>query len=92
MKVTILVDPYLVIFTLLKFKLLVDPTLVNITIYLNCLIYAWESRRRFLKKYTNFTLFTQKLPPLGRWGHEIYRLLCPYPTDATYQIWLRLAP
>ena len=45
----------------------------------------------FFKKYMNFTLFTPKLPPLGGWGHEIYNFLSPYPTDATYQIWLRLA-
>ena len=24
-------------------------------------------------------------------GHEIYNFLSPYPTDATYQIWLGLA-
>ena len=24
-------------------------------------------------------------------GHEIYNFLSPYPTDVTYQIWLRLA-
>ena len=40
---------------------------------------------------SSFTLFTPKLPPLGVVGHEIYNFLSPYPTDATYQIWLRLA-
>ena len=28
---------------------------------------------------------------LGGGGHEIYNFLSPYHTDATYQIWLRLA-
>ena len=31
-----------------------------------------------------------KLSPLGVVGHEIFNLLSPYPTDTTYQIWLRL--
>ena len=34
----------------MKFTFLVDPSLVIITTYLVCLIYAWELRRRFLKK------------------------------------------
>ena len=42
-------------------------------------------------QYINFTLFTPKLPPLGVGGPEIYNFLSAYPTDATYQIWLRLA-
>ena len=66
---------------------MVDPSLVIITLYLVCLINAWE-QRRFLKIYINFTLFTPKLTPLG--DHEIYNFLSPYPTDATY-LWLRLA-
>ena len=41
--------------------------------------------------HINFTLFTPKLPPLWVGRHEIYNFLSPYPTDATYQIWLRLA-
>ena len=41
-----------------------------------------EKRKRFFKKYTNFTLFTKKLPTLGLGSHEIYNLLSPYPTDA----------
>ena len=32
----------------LKFKILVDPSLVIITTKLVCLIYAWEFLRRFL--------------------------------------------
>ena len=44
------------------------------------------------KIFFNFTHFTPKLPPLGVGeGHEIYNFLSPYPTDATYQIWSRLA-
>ena len=39
----------------------------------------------------NFTLFTPKNHfPYG-WGDEIYNLLSPFPTDATYQIWLTWA-
>ena len=75
----------------MKFTILVDLSFVIISTYLVCLIYAWEQRRRFLKKYSNFTLFTPKLPPLLMGGHEIYNFQSPYPTDATYQIWLRLA-
>ena len=44
----------------------------------------------FFKKYSNFTLFTPKLPSLWVGGPEIYYYLSPYPTDATHQIWLRL--
>ena len=40
------------------------------------------------KKYINFT---PKLPPLEVGDHEIYNFLFPFHTDATYQIWLRLA-
>ena len=51
-------------------------------------INAWEQRRRFLKIYSNFTLFTLQLPPLLVGGsHE----MSPYPINATYQISLRLA-
>ena len=45
----------------------------------------------FFTKNINFTLFTPKLPPLVGGGHEIYNFLSPSPTDATYQMWLRLA-
>ena len=34
----------------IKVNILVDPSLVIITIYFVCLIYAWEQRKRFLKK------------------------------------------
>ena len=50
------------------------------------------------KKYINFTLFIPKLlflkkliTFLGGGGYEIYNFLSLFPTDATYQIWLRLA-
>ena len=33
------------------FIILLDMSLVIITLYLVCLIYAWELRRRFFKKY-----------------------------------------
>ena len=48
-------------------------------------------KKNFFKKYINITLFTPKLPPLGGGDHEIYNFLSSYPTDATYQICLRLA-
>ena len=49
----------------MKFTILVDPSLVIIIIYLVFLIYALELRRISFKKYINFKLFTPKLPPLG---------------------------
>ena len=67
-----------------KFTILVDPSLVFITIYLVCLIHAQEQRRGFLENYINLALFTPKLSPLGVAGHEIYNFLFPYCTDATY--------
>ena len=49
-------------------------------------------KKIFKEIHINFTHFTPKLPPLGvGGGHEIYNFLSPYPTDATYQIWSRLA-
>ena len=64
------------------------PTLGSHYYTLVCLNHAPEWKRRFLKKYINFT---PKFPPLGVWGHEIYNFLSPYVTDVTYQIWLRMA-
>ena len=39
-----------------------------------------------------FFIFTLKLPPLGVGGGvmKFINILSPYPTDATYHIWLRL--
>ena len=49
-------------------------------------------KKIFKEIHINFTHFTPKLPPLGVGeGHEIYNFLSPYPTDATLQIWSRLA-
>ena len=70
----------------MKFTIFPDPSLVIITIYLVCLIYAWSKVEGFFKKYIIFTLFTQERPPYGSGGHEIYNFLSPYSTDATYQI------
>ena len=75
----------------MKFTILVDPSLVTITTYLICLIKPGRREEFFFKKYSNFTLFTQKLPPRWVRGYAIYNFVFPYPTDATYQIWLRLA-
>ena len=69
----------------------VDLTLVILTLYSFCLIYAQEQRRRFL--YRN-TLHLHFLPQIlflpGIDGHEINNFSCPYPTDHTNQIWSRL--
>ena len=61
-------------------------SLVNITIYLVCLINAWEYRRN-----TSSLHFYPRITPLP-WcrGHEIYNFLSPYPTDAIFQIWLKI--
>ena len=48
-------------------------------------------KTKIFKEIRNFTLFAPKLPPLWVGGLEIYNFLSPYPTDATYQICLRLA-
>ena len=51
----------------MKFTILVDLALIIITLHLVCLNHAPELRRRFFKKYINYTLFTQNSLPLG-WG------------------------
>ena len=48
----------------MKFTVLVDPSLVIITIH-SLYEPCTGQRIRFLKKCINFTLFTPKLPPLG---------------------------
>ena len=59
----------------MKFTILVDPSLVITTLYLVCLIYAWEQSRRFLE-ILHFHYLTymatpyHKNPCLG--GNEIY--------------------
>ena len=48
-------------------------------------------KKKIFKEIQQFYTFFPKITsPLGG-GHEIYNFLFPYPTDATYQIWLRLA-
>ena len=50
------------------------------------------SREEDFKRNTSILHFLpSKLPPLGMGGQEIYNFVSPYPTDATYKIWLRLA-
>ena len=75
----------------MKSTILVDPSLVIMIIHFVVLAMLRSREEDFLKKYINFIIFTQKLPPLWMGGHEIYNSLSPYPIDATYQIWLRLA-
>ena len=50
----------------------------------------WVEKEIF-KEIHQFYTFSPKLPPPGGGGHEIYNFLSPCPTNATYQIWLRLA-
>ena len=50
------------------------------------------SREEDLQRNLSILHFLTKIYlPLGLGGHEIYNFYSPYPTDATYQIWLRLA-
>ena len=68
--------------TVMKFTILamVDPSLFIITVCSMCLIYAQEWRRRYLKKYINFTHFTHKIFRLVVLDHEnslTYRCYIP---------------
>ena len=56
----------------MKCSIQVDPSLVIPDMHLVSLNYAQEKRRRFLKKYINFSLCTPKLPPLGQ---EVVKLI-----------------
>ena len=49
--------------------------------------------KKIFQEIHQFYIFYPKItpPPFGWGGHEIYNFLSPYPTDATNQIWLRLA-
>ena len=66
---------------MIKFTILLDPFLVIISNLRVCLIYAQEWRRRFLKKYINFSLLPQNYLQLD-WGggHKIFSFWFPYPT------------
>ena len=69
----------------MKVTMLVNPSLVIITIHLFCLNHAHQQRRR-LKKPLILHFISPNYLPQGQ-GDGIYNLLSPYPTDATYQIW-----
>lgn len=45
----------------------------------------------FFQEIHNFNTFYRKITSLGVGGHELKKILSPYPTDTTYQIWLKLA-
>ena len=48
------------------------------------------SREEDFKEIQQFYTLNPKITsPLGG-GHEIYNFLSSYPTDVTYQIWIRL--
>ena len=74
----------------MKFTILVHLSWVIITIYVICLINAWQrTEKDFSKKYsiiTTYLVCPKITPPLG-WGgggHEIFNFLSPYPTDSTH--------
>ena len=72
----------------LKFTIMVDRSSVIITIYF---ILSEPCSGVKKKIYREIHFFTLKWSPLGVRGHGIYYFLSPYPTYATYKIWLRLA-
>ena len=68
--------------TYIQFTILVHPSLVNITIYLVCLIYAWNSKEQdFLKKSCIFTIWflwqaqAQEPLPQGSWNLQFWKTL-----------------
>ena len=73
----------------MKFTNWVEPSLVIITTYLVCLIYALDVRRRFLKKYINFTLLIPKLPPFCS-GVIKFTISCIYTLRMLHTNMLRL--
>ena len=73
----------------MKFTIWIDPSLVIITKNLFCLKHA-PVEKIFKEIHQFYTFYLKITSPLGE-GHEIYNILSPYPTDATYQIWLRMA-
>ena len=50
----------------MKFTILVDPSLVNLTIYLVCLIYAWEKGKENFKEIMRFHYMTYISHPSTR--------------------------
>ena len=53
----------------MKFTIVVDPSLVIKIIHFVVLAMLRSREEDFLKKYINFIIFTQKLPPIGvGWG------------------------
>ena len=71
---------------LMKFTILVDASLVIITIYSVCLILC-RGVEKIFKKYVNFTFFYPKMNSPWSGVHKIYNFLSSYPKDGTYQIW-----
>ena len=50
----------------MKFTIVVDPSLVIMIIHFVVLAMLRSREEDFLKKYINFIIFTQKLPPFGK--------------------------
>ena len=69
----------------MKFTILVVPSMVNITVNSLCLIYAKEQRRNISILHSS----SQKVGLGWGEGHGIYNFKPPNPTGATYQIWKR---
>ena len=72
----------------MKYTLMVDPTLVIITIHLGCMDHAPGKRRCFYSIQQFYTFYLPSYFPLVR---GTYNVFSQYPIDAKYQIWLRLA-
>ena len=74
----------------MKFTILLDPSLVIITIHIVCLNHAPEKRKDSYEIHKCYTFYPYTTFPWGG-GYAIYFFLSPYPTDASVQIWLMLA-
>ena len=74
----------------MKFTTLVDYSVIIIPIY-SAVLSMPRSRKKTFKDIHKFnTFYPQIISPWSE-GHEIYNFLSPYTTDATYQIWFRMA-
>ena len=58
--------------------------------YLVCLIQTHSREKIFREIHEFYSFYPRIFSPRGD-GHEINNFLSPYPTDATYQIYQRLA-
>ena len=71
----------------MKLTILVDSSLVIITIYSVCLI----TEKKNMREIHNFQTFYSQItsPWAGVGGHESYIFLSPHPTDAIFHlVWI----